>query len=343
MSLQTPAAPHWLGNNTVAAMMRTVLLALLPMLVVASWYLGPGIIANTAVACGACCAFEAGMLKWRGQPLAPFLLDSSALVTGVLLGLCLPPLLPWWVTLVACLFAIVVAKHAYGGLGHNVFNPAMAGYLVALVAFPQYVADWPALTPDSSWPAFSTWLNYFALGSAPPNFDALSGATPLDSVKTGLGQMQMMSELTAEPGFGLLAGRGWEWINLAGLAGGVWIVRREITSWHAPAGMLVTLALLYFGFYALDADANPSPVLGLLSGGTMLAAFFIVTDPVSGAAAPRGRLIFGAGVGLLTFCMRKWGAYPDGIAFAVLFMNMTAPLIDRYTVPRIYGHRGGGQ
>jgi len=331
--------PHWLGNNTVTVVMRRVLLALLPVSIISVWLFGPGVVLNLIIAALACAGFEAFVLRLRAQPVAATLSDGSILVTAALLALSLPPLLPWWVTVVASCFATIVAKHLYGGLGYNLFNPAMVGYLVALIAFPQYVADWPGVDGDRSWPALGAVLNYCATGALPANFDALSGATPLDTIKEQLGNMRTMAEIREGAGFGLVAGYGWEWLNLASLAGGLWLLRLRVISWHAPGGLLLTLGLLYLTGYALDSGANPSPVLGLLSGGTMFAAFFIVTDPVSGAASPAGRLIFGTGVGVLTFALRKWGAYPDGLAFAVVFMNMCAPLIDRCTVPRVYGHR----
>ncbi len=333
-------APHWIGNNSVPLVMQRTLGALLPALLVMTLFLGPGVLLNTLALLTFCLLVEALALRLRARPMLPALLDGSAAVTAVLLALALPPLTPWWVSFTAAVFAIALAKHVYGGLGQNVFNPAMVGYVTVLVAFPAQLADWPAVTAALQWPDTGTVLHYFLSGALPANAtDALSGATPLDEVKTQLGRMRTMTEIVAQDSFGLLAGRGWEWINIAALAGGWWLIRKRVISWHAPGAMLLTLAILYFVFYALAPATHPSPLLGLLSGGTMVGAFFIVTDPVSGAASNAGRIVFGAGTGLLVFLMRKWGAYPDGIAFAILFMNMLAPLIDRYTVPRVYGHR----
>ena len=313
------SAPHWLGNNSVPLMMRRVLLALLPMYATMLWYFGWGVLANVVLLVIFCVAAEVAAVRLRDRPVLPAVQDCSAVVAALLIAPCLPPGAPVHVLFTAALFAIVFAKHLYGGLGQNVFNPAMVGYVVVFVAFPQAVAEWPLLPADGT--------------------DAVSGATPLDSVKMQLGQMRTMTEIRAGSEFGWLAGHGWEWINIGALAGGLWLVRKNVISWHAPGAMLLTLGLLYFGFYAMAPATQPSPLIGLLSGGTMLAAFFIVTDPVSGAASPAGRIVFGAGAGLLTFAMRNWGAFPDGVAFAVLAMNMAAPLIDRYTLPRIYGHR----
>ena len=317
-------APHWLGDNQVPLMMQRVIIALLPTALCMVLWFGVGVATNLLLLIACCIAFEALCLRLRRRNISAGLADCSALVTAVLIGLSLPPTMPWWLLLITALFAIVLAKHVYGGLGQNPFNPAMVGYLAVLIAFPDEVARWPQ-------PDFGTF-------TAADNLDAISSATPLDTVKMQLKQMRTMAEITAQPGFGMLAGRGWEWINLAALAGGVWLLRKQVISWHIPGSMLLTLATLYFLFYALTPATQPSPLIGLLSGGTMLAAFFIATDPVSGAASNTGKIIFGAGVALFCFGMRTWGAYPDGIAFAVLLMNTAVPLIDRWTVPRIYGH-----
>lgn len=337
MTAKPTLAPYWHSEATVSRLMQQVLWALVPLLLVSLAVHGPGVLLNLLLALGFCTGFEALTLRARGRAAKPALADFSAMVTAALLALALPPLLPWWVMAVACLFAIVFAKHIYGGLGYNVFNPAMVGYVVVLVAFPQYLAIWPA--PDSAWNdiPLNVTIGYLLAGTAGlEGADAWSGPTTLDNVKIQLQQMRTMDEIRAMSEF---TRNNWLWLNLAALAGGLWLLRQRLIPWHASAGMLGSLGVLYFLFYAWSPATNPSPLLGLFSGGTMLAAFFIVTDPVSGATSPRGRVLFGAGVGILCFAMRKWGAYPDGIAFAILIMNMAAPLIDRYTLPRVYGYR----
>jgi len=338
MKFQLQSAPHLQTDNSVGDVMRRVLLALLPMLLVSTWFLGPGILVNLVFACLLCCLLEALMLRLRARPLAPFLLDGSAVVTGALIAFTLPPLTPWWVTATACLFAIVFAKHLYGGLGYNLFNPAMAGYAAVLISFPHHVATWSL--PDTAL-SLSDIGSFFLSGNLPDglSLDGISGATPLDSIRVQLGQMRTMSEIMAAPAFGMLAGRGWEWINLAALAGGLWLLTSNTIRWHIPIAMLTALGGLQLIVFALDPATHPSPAIALLSGGTMLGAFFIATDPVTAASSNLGRLIYGAGIGTLIFAIRQWGAYPDGIAFAVLLMNMAAPLIDRYTLPRVYGER----
>jgi electron transport complex protein RnfD len=168
--------------------------------------------------------------------------------------------------------------------------------------------------------------------------DALSMATPMDSIKTRLGLSETLSEIHGSPLFGSFAGAGWEWINLWFLLGGLWLLQMKVIQWQIPVGMLAGLALIAFVFYAINPDIYTTPLFQLFSGAAMLGAFFIATDPVSACTTPRGRLYYGLGIGLLTYIIRTWGGYPDGVAFAVLLMNMAAPTIDHYTRPRVFGH-----
>jgi len=337
MKFETDIAPHWLGALTVPTMMRQVLYAMAPLIAAMVYFFGSGVVINLIFASALCLIMEISSLALRGRNIRQFAGDGSALVTAFLIALALPPLTPWWVTTTACLFAIVFAKHMYGGLGYNPFNPAMVGYVVVLVSFPEQLAHWPGYGAPIA--DTGTTLTVFLHGYAAGLPDAVSGATPLDDVRIGLNQMQMLGEITQKERYGLLGDAVWQWLNLAALAGGIWLLYKKIIRWHVPIAMLGTLLALY-ALFALFAPASNTPaLLGLFSGGTMLAAFFVATDPVSAASSNRGRLIFGAGIGLLIFVIRKWGAYPDGIGFAILLMNMAVPLIDRYTLPRVYGHR----
>jgi electron transport complex protein RnfD len=207
-----------------------------------------------------------------------------------------------------------------------------------LISFPQFLASWPALDAGVS---SAATIHYFFTATLPPgtSIDAISQATPLDSIKVQLSQMRTISEITAGTDFSWLAGEGWEWINLAALAGGLWLLQLKIIRWQIPGAMLSSMLMLYVIFYLAEPGIHTPPLIGLFSGATMLGAFFIATDPVSAATTNRGRLIYGAGIGVLCFCIREWGAYPDGIAFAVILMNMAVPLIDRYTLPRVTGRQ----
>jgi electron transport complex protein RnfD len=321
--------------------MVQVLAALVPGLAAHAWFFGPGILFQLILASVFALAFEALLLRARGQPVQRFLGDFSAVVTAVLFALCLPPLAPWWIACIGMFFAIVVAKHLYGGLGHNVFNPAMAGYVVVLVSFPQAMTAW--LPPVGIAPHILGPLDALTtiLTGHPPaglSWDALTGATPLDTIRTSVASGQMISEARQSPIFGDFGGLGWEWIANWYALGGLWLLWRRLITWHVPAAMIGSVLLLGTGAWLADPGSNPAPLQHVFSGALIVGAFFIATDPVSGCTSNRGRLLFGAGVGVLTLVIRRWGGYPDGVAFAVLLMNMAAPLIDRYTRPRVFGH-----
>jgi len=339
-TLSTPVSPHRHAHATVRSMMLQVLYALLPGIAVYVWFFGWGVVVHALLAASVALAAEAAMLRARGRALRPFITDGSAVLTGVLLALALPPLAPWWVTVVGTAFAIVIAKQLYGGLGYNPFNPAMVGYVVLLVSFPREMTVWPAAYVVSGHHVgMMDSLRIVFLGQpGTAGLDAFSGATPLDLMKTQLGLDHTVSEIRSSPVFGDFGGKGWEWLANAFFLGGLYLLYRRVISWHIPVGMLGSLIVISVMFYAVDAGVYPTPMFHVFSGGAMLGAFFIATDPVSAATTPRGRLLYGAGIGLLTYVIRTWGGYPDGVAFAVLLMNLAAPTIDHYTQPRVLGH-----
>jgi len=337
MEFRTYSSPHLPGDDSVERLMRLVLLALIPGSLCAFWLYGWGVLLNILLAATAAMAGEAAMLMIRRRPVLPALLDGSALLTGVLLGLALPPLAPWWIPVIGSLFGIIIAKQLYGGLGYNPFNPAMAGYVVLLIAFPRELSLWPSTghvldLRDS--------LQLVFTGTLPDalSLDSITMATPLDAVKTQLGLSDTLSEIQTTPVFGSFAGAGWEWINLWFLLGGLWMLYRKVIDWQIPAGMLAGLSLMALIFYGINPDIYASPLFHDFSGAAMLGAFYIATDPVSASTTPRGRLYYGLGIGVLTHVIRTWGGYPDGVAFAVLLMNMAAPTLDYYTRPRVFGH-----
>lgn len=339
-SFPTSGAPHMPPQTSVATVMLQVLLALVPGVLAYSWFFGPGILIQIILATGFALLFEALMLRWRGRGLKPFINDYSAVVTAVLFALCIPPLAPWWISCVAMLFAIGFAKHLYGGLGQNVFNPAMVAYVVVLISFPRGMTTWLpplALAEYSLGLADSLMTIFTGQAPVPGGWDAISQATPLDSLKTGIESGRMLAEIRNSPFFGNYGGLGWEWIANWFAVGGIFLLYKRVISWQVPITVIGSVVLLSLPFWLADPDSNPSPLQHVFSGALVLAAFFIATDPVSGCVSDKGRLIFGAGVGIITLVIRRWGGYPDGVAFAVLLMNMAAPLIDRYTRPRMYG------
>jgi Na+-translocating ferredoxin:NAD+ oxidoreductase subunit D len=322
--------------------MRLVLIALLPAIIMHAVFFGIGILVQLLLAIATALLAEYGALRLRRQDVRTFLTDGSALLTAVLLTLCLPSLAPWWLVVSGTAFAILIAKHLYGGLGSNPFNPAMVGYAVLLVSFPVPLTRW--LAPEVGGLAtvdigLKDSLYAIFVGALPPHltWDAVTSPTALDAVRTSLKAGLTLQEAYGSPIFGMLGGRGWEWINLAILIGGVWILALKIIRWHIPAALLAGLAIPAAVMHAVDPGSYAGAVFHVTTGASMLGAFFIATDPVSAATSDRGRLVYGFGIGLIAYTIRTWGGYPDGIAFAVLLMNLAVPLIDRYTIPRIYG------
>lgn len=332
MVLQRITSPHATGTNRTQQVMLQVLIACVPAVLALTWLYGIGTLLNLLLASGMALGFEAAILALRKRPIGFYLRDGSALVTAVLLALALPPYAPWWLTLVAVGFAIIFGKQLYGGLGQNPFNPAMLGYVVVLISFPLPMTSWPA---THSVGILAGIEQIFGLTQLP---DGWSQATALDTLK--LNKSLTMEELWAQsPAFGTLGGHAVEWVNGAFLLGGLYLLHKRLISWHAPLGMLGALFVMSLVFWnGSGSDSNGSPLFHLFTGASMLGAFFIVTDPVSGATSKLGRIIFGAGVGVLVYIIRTWGGYPDGVAFAVLLMNLCAPTIDYYSRPRSYGH-----
>lgn len=335
------SSPHTLFSNSVTRMMLLVVMALIPGYIAYIWFFGWGVVINSVVCVTTALLSEAWMLRLRQRPLWPYLTDGSALVTALLLALALPPILPWWLAMLATLFAIILAKHLYGGLGYNPFNPAMIGYAILLIAFPKYMTAWLPAHPGEFSLGLLDNLRYNFLGMLPANttFDALTEATPLDKLHIQLGLGKTVSEI--ESGFtqfSVLFGVGWDWVSIMFLLGGLFLIYRRVIGWQIPLAMLGSIALLSGIGWLYNPATNPDPLFHLLGGASMLGAFFIATDPVTASTTPKGRLIYGAGVGIITYVIRTWGGYPDGVAFGVLLMNLAAPTIDQYTQPRVFGH-----
>jgi electron transport complex protein RnfD len=321
--------------------MFKVLLALVPGIIAYVWAFGGGILVTIALATATALAAEAAMLKIRKRPIQPFLMDYSAVVTAWLLALSIPPLSPWWMIVVGTLFAIVVAKQLYGGLGYNPFNPAMIGYAVLLISFPILMTKWPAaLQLAQTKLGFVDQLQFIFSGILPQSvqIDAVTSATPLDYLKTQLTLKQEVTSIKEAPIFGALGATGGEYVTGAYLLGGLYLWQQKIITWHLPTAFLGALALISGVFLVIDPSHFTSPMFHLFSGASMMCAFFIITDPVSGPTTPKGKLWFAAGVGVITYIIRVYGGYPDGVAFAVIFMNICVPLIDMYTQPRVFGH-----
>lgn len=302
--------------------MRQVIYALVLGVSASYVFFGWGIIIQILLGTAAALIIEALFVALRGRSVLESISDGSAVLTAVLLAISIPSIAPWWIVVMGVAFAIIFGKQLYGGLGNNPFNPAMLGYAFLLVSYPVQMTTWPV-----DFLSFSQAVDeVFNLLS----FDAVSGATRLDSVKTSLSLGNDIATLQVHS-------TSQAWINIGFLVGGVYLLARKIIFWHIPVAVLsgiLAMALLIAMF-----DSQPHlPVQNhLILGGTMLGAFFIATDPVSASTTPKGRLIYGFLIGVLIVVIRTYGGYPDGIAFAVLLMNMTVPLIDHYTQPKVFG------
>ena len=342
MQFAQSSPPHLSVDNKVRQVMFQLLYALVPGTLAAIWFFGWGVLVNLLIASLVCVGSEYAVTRLRGRDARASISDGSALVTACLLALALPPLVPWWLTTIGSMFAIVVAKQLYGGLGFNMFNPAMVGYIVVMISFPREMTFWtPPMGVSDAWVPLTDTLRIIFMGTSADELDAITMATPIDTLKAQMSIERDIYTTQTSKQYGAifspLSGKGWDVINLAFLAGGIWLLRKKVADWRLPVAFLVTLAFVSNLFAAIDYSTYSSTLFHLLSGGTMLAAFFIITDPVSASTTPRGRLVYAAGIAILTYVIRTWGGYPDGIAFAVVIMNMAVPIIDYTLRPKTYG------
>ena len=320
-------SPHAHGTDTVERNMYGVLIALLPALLVSFLYFGIGsaIVCLTSVA--ACVFFEWAINKFMLRNPQCTIADGSAALTGVLLGMNLPSNLPVWIIIIGALFAIGVGKMTFGGLGQNIFNPALVGRCALLVAFPAQMTVWPVT------------------GQLTAYTDAVTGATPLsvmkEAIKTGdasvLSQLpDSLHMLLGDPSLGYGAGALGEVCALALLLGLAFMLWKKIITWHIPVSIIGTV-FVFSGIMHLANPVYANPVAVILSGGLMLGAIFMATDYVTSPMTPKGQIIYGVCIGLLTIIIRNWGSYPEGMSFAILIMNAFTPLINNYVKPKRFG------
>jgi len=340
------SGPHAHAGASTTRIMLTVAVALLPATGWGVWTFGWPALLLFLVTVLAALLSEAVALRLAGKPVMPNLTDGSALLTGWLLAMTLPPWAPWWIGVVGSAFGILVGKHIFGGLGQNLFNPAMLARVMLLVAFPVELTTWPAPLPLGSAHAPGLLEALSITFGGTPILDTVTGATPLGHVKTafshGLSQSLAGPFSVWSAALGDTRGSMGETSALLVLGGGLLLLWTRIITWQIPAAMLGTLALASGGFHLVSPERFADPAFQLLSGAALLGAFFIATDLVTSPSTPRGQLVLGAGCGALVFVIRTWGSFPEGVAFAVLMMNAATPLIDRYTRPRIYGRTRRG-
>lgn len=350
MTFWIASSPHNHIKAATPSLMRLVIMAAIPG-VFAQWYFfGWGTIVQIALAILFAVLAEITFLAIRDKNIKSQITDFSAVLTGLLIGISVPSLAPWWITAIGSIFAIGVVKQLYGGLGFNLFNPAMAAYVLLLISFPLQMTSWQPvnslLVDDISffnnlWLVLTgyTWEG-FSVEQIRMSVDGITMATPLDTLKTDLTLGLTVNESFANPVFGEFIGLGWEWVNIGFLLGGLLLIAKKAIDWVIPASFLGSLLIFSFIAYTISPDSSASTMFHWLSGGTMLGAFFILTDPVSAATTKKGRVLYAALAALLVYLIRKFGGYPDAIAFAVLLCNMAVPLIDQFCRPRTYGHKG---
>jgi electron transport complex protein RnfD len=319
------ASPHIHARQETAQIMRAVIYSLLPACAAAVYFFGLAALWVLLLATLGCLAVEAACQRLRGQAVT--VSDGSAVVTGILLALNLPPTSPWWLTLLGAVIAIAIGKQVYGGLGANPFNPALVARVALLISFPVQMTSWSAPAP---------------LGSGQ---DLVTSATPLGEWKSAVlltGKLPVAPHgSTLDYLLGSMPGCIGEVSALAIALGALYLFWRKVLTWHIPVSYLGSVVLLAGAFWLADPGRYPDPVFHLLTGGLMLGAFYMATDMVTSPVTPAGMVLFGVGCGVLTVLIRLFGGYPEGVSFAILLMNAATPLIDRYVHPRVYGAVAG--
>ena len=344
----TASAPYTHSAASVQKTMFTVILALVPATVFNLYLFGWPAVFLFAVTIGSCAGLEALAMLARGRNPLAAISDGSAILTGWLLAMTLPPWAPWWTGVLGAVFAIILAKQFFGGLGQNLFNPAMVARVALLVSFPVALTTWVGPHPlfFTGTPSFSEAIPITFGGLLP---DGFSTATPLGYVKTELSRHIPVTESIGhipdlmDLGLGLRAGSLGETSMLLILAGGLFLIWKKIITWHIPAAMLGTLFVAGTLGHLANPERFTDGLFQIMSGAAMLGAFFIATDYVTSPVSKSGQLIFGFGVGLLTWVIRNFAGYPEGVAFAVLIMNSLTPIIDQYTRPRRFGRNRRGE
>lgn len=312
------SSPHLRTKETLPRVMFDVVIALLPAVVISTVFFGPRVLAVMVTAVISAVLFEAGFLKLSGKPGHwKTAMDGSAILAGLLLAFNVPPTVPFWMVAMGSFIAIVVAKQTFGGLGYNLFNPALVARIFLLISFPVHMTAW---TNPTFWKA-----------------DAVSGATPLGLLKTeGLAKVQELFSLQGNL-IGTIPGCVGEVSAAALLLGAAYLLIRKVITWEIPVSFLGTLVLFTGIFWMVDSAVYANPLFHLVSGGAILGAFFMATDMVTSPMTRKGQMIFGFGCGLITGIIRLFGGYPEGVAFAILLMNSMVPLIDRYTEVKKFG------
>lgn len=308
-------SPHIHGGDTIGKNMYGVLIALVPAFLVSLYYFGLGALIVTLISVGACVFFEYVIQKFLMKE-EPTLCDGSAILTGVLLAFNLPSNLPAWIIPIGALAAIGIGKMSFGGLGNNIFNPALVGRVFLLISFPAQMTTWPV---PGHFPMTYT--------------DAQTGATVLSALKEGVTDIPSYMDML----LGHMGGSLGEVGAIALILGFLFMLARKIITWHIPVTILVTVAVFSGIMHAIDPVRYASPLVQLLSGGLLLGAIFMATDYVTSPMSKKGMIVYSIGIGVLTVIIRLFGSYPEGMSFAILIMNAFTPLINSYMKPKHFG------
>ncbi|MEJ2583564.1 MAG: RnfABCDGE type electron transport complex subunit D [Robiginitalea sp.] len=321
------ASPHVHSDRTAKKLMYDVVIALIPAFLVSLYVFGINALIVTAAAVISCLLFEY-LIQKHLLKAEVTIGDGSALITGILLAFNLPAGIPVWMVVVGSLVAIGVAKLSFGGVGYNIFNPALVGRVFLLVSFPVQMTLWPTAVENNT-----------------SVVDAVTGATTLGLIKEGVQFGETMSTISAsipsaqEMFLGITSGSLGEMSALALILGGIYLIARKVISWHIPVTVLATIAVMTGVFWWLDPEHYANPLIHVLSGGAILGAFYMATDLVTSPVTKKGMVIFALGIGVITVVIRLFGSYPEGISFAILIMNAFVPLINSYFKPRRFGSR----
>jgi electron transport complex protein RnfD len=347
MAFKNASSPHQKQRRTTSQIMFFVILCLVPGVLLQSYFFGQANLIQILMACIIALMSEALVLKLRKRPILNTLKDGSALLTAILIAIAIPSLAPWWIIVIGTIFAIVFVKQLYGGLGNNIFNPAMAAYVLLLISFPVQMTTW--LPVQSLQPISLTFLDQistiftgftldgYSVHQLSISVDGFTMSTPLNTARDSLHSGITITEMLDSIQFKLSSWQAIQWVNIAFLFGGLILLFKRIIQWYIPVSFLLGITLFSLIAYAYNPDLNTSPWFHLFTGATMIGAFFIITDPVSAATTIKGRLLYGLLIALIVVIIRNIGGYPDAVAFAVLLGNMCVPLIDYYTQPKIYG------
>jgi Na+-translocating ferredoxin:NAD+ oxidoreductase subunit D len=315
-------SPHIHSGDSTQKIMYRVVYAMIPALLWSVFVFGLDALRVTLIAVVACLAFEYVIQKYL-MKIKPMITDGSALVTGILLAFNVPSNIPWWIIVIGALASIGIGKLSFGGLGSNIFNPALVGRVFLLISFPVQMTSWPVNNRSG--------------------IDAVTSATPLGIIKEGITNGTPISEIskslpsTVEMLFGEIGGSLGEISALLLILGGLYMLFTKVITWHIPVSIIVTVGFVAGIFWLVNPEVYINPTYHILTGGLMLGAIFMATDMVSSPMNPKGQIIYGVGIGLITISIRLFGAYPEGISFAILIMNAFTPLINTYVKPKRFG------